>query len=107
MSGLGLFNLPAIDPLVREDELVLPQGATSLEFLQAIYRDHRQPDAKRLRAAIAALPFEHPKLAVTATIDAEGFGAKLEAARSRAARVIEFRAGEAELAPEILEPVRR
>ena len=43
-------------------------------------------------AAIAALPFEHPKLAVTASMDAEGFAAQLEAARARAAKVIAFRA---------------
>jgi hypothetical protein len=34
---------------------------------------------------------EHPKLAVTAIIDSEGFGAKLEAARERTAKIIEFR----------------
>ena len=103
----GLFNLPAIDPVGREDELALRPDATSLEFLQAIYRDPNQPDTKRLRAAIAALPFEHPKLSVTAVLDSEGFGAKLEAARQRSAKVVDHRAGAGELAPEVLEPIRR
>jgi hypothetical protein len=60
---------------------------SSLEFLRAVYSDPGQPIARRMRAAIAALPFEHPKLAVTANIDGgPGFAARLEEAfrRSRA-----------------------
>ena len=85
-----LLDRPALE--VLEDTAPEVQGKTSLEFLQAVYADSLQPMHRRMRAAIAALPFEHPKLAVTATINAEGFGAKLEAARERAAKVIEFRA---------------
>lgn len=50
-----------------EDELPLPEGTTSLHFMQAIYRDPRQPMTRRMNAARAALPFEHPKLAVITT----------------------------------------
>jgi hypothetical protein len=88
------------------EPIMLGPSATSLDLLQAVYRDPRQPISRRLRAGIAALPFEHPKLAVTAVVSTEGFAAKLEAARGRAARVIEYRPGEAS-APEILEPIRR
>ena len=54
---------PAVEPL---------DDATSLDFLRAIYRNPALPLSTRMRAAIAALPFEHPKLAVTAQIDADG-----------------------------------
>lgn len=77
-----------------EAQVSVPAGASSLEFLRAVYADAAQPIGRRMRAAIAALPFEHPKLAVTATINAEGFGARLEAARDRAAKVIDFRKAE-------------
>jgi hypothetical protein len=33
---------------------------------------------RRMRAAEAALPFVHPKLAVTASLDANGFATRLE-----------------------------
>jgi hypothetical protein len=85
---------PQLDrPVVEVIEDVAPEveGNTSLDFLQAVYRCADQPMHRRMRAAIAALPFEHPKLAVTATINTEGFGARLEAARERTARLITFR----------------
>jgi hypothetical protein len=34
-----------------EDEIPLPEGATSLHFMQAIYRDPRQPMTRRMKAA--------------------------------------------------------
>jgi hypothetical protein len=66
-------------------------AGSSLEFLQAIYRSQDQPISRRMRAAIAALPFEHPKLAVTASFGPDsGFAARLEAAiRRSGGRLIE------------------
>ena len=59
-------------------------AGSSLEFLQAIYRSQDQPISRRMRAAIAALPFESPKLAVTANFGPDsGFAARLEAAIKR------------------------
>lgn len=68
---------------------------TSLDFLRAIYRDPYEPTARRLRAAIAALPFEHPKLAVVARFDAcAGFAARLEEAIRRSDKVIHLPGGQ-------------
>jgi hypothetical protein len=75
------------------DSIELPPGAMSLEFLQAIYRSAEQPMVRRMKAAIAALPYEHPKLAVTAVVDGtEDLGARLSRAIQRSAKVIELRA---------------
>jgi hypothetical protein len=67
----------------------------SLELLQAVYRDPAEPLARRMRAAIAALPFERPKLAVTVTTSSEDLAARLEAMRRRGSaqpKLIEHRA---------------
>jgi hypothetical protein len=78
---------------LESERLEVPAGATSLDFLQAIYRDARQPMSRRMRAAVAALPFEHPKLSVTAVVEGGGdFAARLDLACARSAKVIEARA---------------
>jgi len=82
--------LNRIEKQQRDGEgLEVPADATSLHFLQAIYRSSTQPMQRRLRAAIEALPFEMPKLAVTAWMDAGDFGQRLELALRRSAKVIE------------------
>jgi hypothetical protein len=77
--------------LPEADEAPVPiEAASPLDLLRAIYTDSTQPINRRMRAAIAALPFEHPKLAVIARWDAsEGIGAQLEAAiaKSQALRL--------------------
>ena len=65
------------------------EGVTSLKFLQTIYRNPEVPLPVRMRAAMAALQFEHPKLAVSANIEAGDFAFKLDQAVERSRKVIE------------------
>jgi hypothetical protein len=81
--------------LSRTEELECIEASSSLDFLRTVYRDPCQPLARRMRAAIAALPFEHPKLSVTASIGSNsGFAARLEAAVARSRKIIEISSSE-------------
>ncbi len=66
---------------VEEGEAVeLAPGETSLHFFQKIYRNIRQPMARRMRAAEFALQHEHPKLGAiaTASMNGQDFASLLE-----------------------------
>ena len=69
-ATLGL--VPMVEPSAAG-----PEVASSLELLQSVYRDRTQPLSTRMRAAALSLPFEHPKLSVSANISA-GFGGRME-----------------------------
>jgi hypothetical protein len=56
------------EPHRRPEEFVLGKGATAHELLKIIYQCLELPLPVRMRAAIAAIPFETPKLAVTAQV---------------------------------------
>src|SRR5262245_53735128 len=62
---------------------------TPLEFLEVIYLDERLPLQSRLKAAIEAAQYVHPKLAVTATVGVGDFADQLERAIDRSRKVIE------------------
>jgi hypothetical protein len=90
MDAIGLF----------EDAEVLGDNISSLAFLQAVYRCPNQTLHTRMRAAALCLPYEHPKLAVTAVLDgSEDLGARLSRAIQRSAKVIALRAIEGAVAP--------
>ena len=102
MDGLPSFaDLANLQPSIGfedEDSIVVPPGANSLEFLQAIYRSSDQPMARRLKAASIAIQYESPRLAVTAVLDSrDSFAVQLQAAIDRSNKALELHA--AELAP--------
>ena len=57
-----------------------PEPRNALEYLQDVYKGRRPPDAWRMRAAMAALPFETPKLSATALSFPGDFAQTLERA---------------------------
>jgi hypothetical protein len=69
------------------DRIDVRSDARALDVLVAIYRSPRMPLHTRMRAAIAALPFESPKLAVTAVVTTEDLAERLERARLRSDKV--------------------
>jgi hypothetical protein len=77
-----------LDRIEAEAELAVPPGASPVDFLSAVYRDPRQPMHRRLRAAIEAAPYVHPKLSVTATVGGKDFAAELERAIERSGKAV-------------------
>ena len=67
----------------------LSEGADALDYLRSVYTDPLQSTYVRLKAAIEALPFERPKLAVTAVIDGNDFEGRLKRAIERSGKLIE------------------
>lgn len=98
---LMLAHQQRIDEMNGDSE---PEPASALEYVQDVYRGRRQADPWRMRAALAALPFETPKLAVTTNITNENFAAMLDKAiersgQAREVKQIKLTATEVEVSP--------
>jgi hypothetical protein len=60
-----------------EGQVHLSTNGTSLDLLQAIYRDPRQPIQRRMKVAEAALPYEHWKRSVKAEVNGQDLAEQL------------------------------
>lgn len=84
-------------------EPLLKTKATPLEFLEAVYQDENLPLNVRLRAAVEAAPYVHPKLSATAIVHEDGsFAERLERAVERSRKVIDHVPAQLEAKPEPL-----
>jgi hypothetical protein len=69
-------------------ELVPNQKKDALEFLQSLYNDPSEPKTIRMKAAIEALPYERPRLAVTATVTGDDMATRLDRAHDQRIRAM-------------------
>jgi len=91
------------DLFEEKEETLLELGpdATSLDLLRAVYRNPTLALSVRMRAAIAALPFESPKLAVTAMVSEQDFATLLD---QRLKRMEAMKPDEAKAQPVEMKP---
>jgi hypothetical protein len=83
----------------QNKQLDLGPTASSLDLLQAVYRDPTQQLHTRMRAAMACLPFETPKLLATAIVNENSFAELLD---RRLARISDMKMIDAK--PNAIEP---
>ncbi len=108
-----MSDFPEMEYVSGDAELFeLAPGETSLSFLQKIYRSPRQPIVRRMRAAMAALQHEHPKLTAMAidSMDGASFAAMLDRAIARSQtppKMIEHRPNETKAPPQWSGPMSR
>src|SRR5215472_6863344 len=84
---------------------------TPLDFLEAVYCNPNLPLATRLRAAIEAAPYKHPKLSAAANVHFNGgsFAEQLDRAIERSKQPVPLLDSPTEqlLASELKKPMRR
>ena len=62
----------------KENLIELGPNGMSIDLLRAVYRNPAIPLPVRIRAAVAALPHEVPRLAVTALVNEQSFAELLD-----------------------------
>src|SRR5258708_38781742 len=77
-------------------ELAFPPNGMSIDLLRAVYRSASIPLPVRMRAAIAVLPHEVPRLMVTAQVNEQSFAELLD---RRLKRIAELEAKPLEAKP--------
>jgi hypothetical protein len=90
---MGLLDQQQIVDELNGEGLQVPPDIEPVEFLMAIYRDPRQPMGRRMKAAIEAAQYRHPKLGVIATtnLSDQDFAALLDRAIERSNGVREVK----------------
>src|SRR5262245_45838115 len=93
MDGLPKFaNVGNEWPRLREATVEIGPNGMSLDLLRAVYRNPRVDLSIRMRAAMACLPFEAPKLAVTAVVSETDFATVLERRLNHLKQIEEMKA---------------
>jgi hypothetical protein len=82
----------------QEMEVETLEPVTALQLLQSVYRNPTVGMTTRMRAAMACLPFEVPKLAVTAVLSEQDFATVLD---RRLKRIEEMKPNAIEATPVI------
>src|SRR5579863_7356635 len=77
-----LDRIEAAKPEVLPRGIAVPPDATPLEFLRQVYTDASVPLPPRIRAAVEAAPFAHPKLSAIFDVG-RAMGRRLEEAIAR------------------------
>jgi hypothetical protein len=99
MDGLPKFaNVGNERPRLQEVAFEIGPNGMGLDLLRAVYRNSSVELSTRLRCAMACLPFESPKLAVTAVIAENDFATVLD---RRLKRIEEMKANAIETTPVI------
>ena len=86
----------------REESLMeIGPNGMSIDLLRAVYRNPSIPLPVRMRAAISCLPFETPKLMVTAQVNENNFAELLDRRlrRMEEAKLIEHQPPAVEIKP--------
>src|SRR5262245_33961084 len=78
-----------------------PEGETSLELLQTVYKDRKQPLNVRVRCAVEALAHEYPRVSAVAVshMDGKDFATALERAIERSRKPVPLLNGSVEQLP--------
>src|SRR5262245_4774848 len=92
--------------LLWDDPIGVGSDARAHDVLVAVYRNPKMPLHTRIKAAIAAVPFEMPKLQATAVMDGKDFASLLDARMRRykqlqSTRMVEAQPIKDKPAPEI------